>query len=433
MTRGTSPSTPSVGPGPSTPAATPPAGRAPSSYTRPGCRVLRLRRHRQRGQGDGGAGHPARRPPRQPGPGEPGSGAAGGRSPAPARGHRASPGPTSAMADRATRTVGLRFYRQIHRIDVAVGAGPLDPRAGRPLMDAFRQRYERIVGAGTARDDAPVEVVNSASMSWSRCHRRPSPSVRPGRPGPSGPAPRGSPAPGCPARCTSGAPWAPGQAVTARRSSSRRSPRRWSTRVRPPSSTSSPTSGSASRDRRSHIAPRPAGGRAGRVPGAPRDHPAPSQQHQRRCGVDPQTGVGLPDRRGSQRSEHRDHGGGRPGGGLRSLRPDPGGLHAPGGVVPLGALRRQSGDRTGGPVHHQRSLRGHTASARRRAGRARSSCDGTLVAWCASVVHQSDVGGPDAGRDHLRRPLHLRRGHPDGPRSRSSRAAACATTSSAST
>jgi N-methylhydantoinase A len=60
----------------------------------------------------------------------------------------------------ATRTVGLRFYRQIHRIDLAVGAGPLTPVDADLLMHAFRQRYERLVGAGTAREDAPIEVVN---------------------------------------------------------------------------------------------------------------------------------------------------------------------------------------------------------------------------------------------------------------------------------
>ena len=61
---------------------------------------------------------------------------------------------------RATRTVGLRFYRQIHRIDLALEAGPLTPGQADLLIEAFRQRYERMVGAGTARDDAPVEVVN---------------------------------------------------------------------------------------------------------------------------------------------------------------------------------------------------------------------------------------------------------------------------------
>jgi N-methylhydantoinase A len=61
---------------------------------------------------------------------------------------------------QATRTVGLRFYRQIHRIDLAVGTGRLAPVDVDLLTDAFRQRYEQMVGRGTAREDAPVEVVN---------------------------------------------------------------------------------------------------------------------------------------------------------------------------------------------------------------------------------------------------------------------------------
>ena len=105
---------------------------------------------------------------------------------------------------------------------------------------------------------------------------------------------------------------------------------------------------------------------------------------------------------------------GRPRGGLRSLRLDPGRLHAPGGVVPLGALRRQSGHRTGRPVHHQRSVRRHAAPARRRPGRAdlRRRHPGGVVRLGGAPIGR---GRAHAGRDHLRRPLHLRRGHPDGP------------------
>ena len=58
-----------------------------------------------------------------------------------------------------TRTVGLRFYRQIHRIDVAAPPGPLDAVAASGLVDGFRSRYEQIVGKGTARPEVPVEVV----------------------------------------------------------------------------------------------------------------------------------------------------------------------------------------------------------------------------------------------------------------------------------
>lgn len=66
---------------------------------------------------------------------------------------------TGAGGLRVTRTVGLRFYRQIHRIDLPVGPGPLGPGDADHLLGAFRQRYERLVGAGTAREDTPVEVV----------------------------------------------------------------------------------------------------------------------------------------------------------------------------------------------------------------------------------------------------------------------------------
>ncbi len=57
---------------------------------------------------------------------------------------------------RLQRTVGLRFYRQLHRIELPLPAGPIDVAA---LSAAFRERYERVVGPGSARPDAPVEVV----------------------------------------------------------------------------------------------------------------------------------------------------------------------------------------------------------------------------------------------------------------------------------
>jgi N-methylhydantoinase A len=58
-----------------------------------------------------------------------------------------------------SRTVGLRFYRQIHRIDVSAPPGVLGPAEADQLLEAFRRRYELIVGKGTARYDTPVEVV----------------------------------------------------------------------------------------------------------------------------------------------------------------------------------------------------------------------------------------------------------------------------------
>jgi N-methylhydantoinase A len=57
------------------------------------------------------------------------------------------------------RTVGLRFYRQIHRIDVAVPPGLIDEAGAEDLLHLFRTRYERIVGQGTARLDTPIEAV----------------------------------------------------------------------------------------------------------------------------------------------------------------------------------------------------------------------------------------------------------------------------------
>jgi N-methylhydantoinase A len=64
------------------------------------------------------------------------------------------------QAAQATRTVGLRFYRQIHRIDLPLAAPPLDVADVDGLLEEFRRRYERLVGAGTARAGTPVEVVN---------------------------------------------------------------------------------------------------------------------------------------------------------------------------------------------------------------------------------------------------------------------------------
>jgi len=58
------------------------------------------------------------------------------------------------------RTIGLRFYRQIHRIDVPVPPGPLDEATADALLATFTGRYERIVGEGTARAGTPIEVVS---------------------------------------------------------------------------------------------------------------------------------------------------------------------------------------------------------------------------------------------------------------------------------
>ncbi len=58
-----------------------------------------------------------------------------------------------------TRTVGLRFYRQIHRIDVPAPLGSIEGEGAAQLLDEFRTRYEEIVGPGTARAETPIEVV----------------------------------------------------------------------------------------------------------------------------------------------------------------------------------------------------------------------------------------------------------------------------------
>ncbi len=58
------------------------------------------------------------------------------------------------------RTVGLRFYRQIHRIDLSVGPDALASADIDQLVASFVKRYERMVGTGSARGDAPIEVVS---------------------------------------------------------------------------------------------------------------------------------------------------------------------------------------------------------------------------------------------------------------------------------
>jgi N-methylhydantoinase A len=57
-----------------------------------------------------------------------------------------------------TRTAGLRFYRQLHRLDVAVPPGT---RADE-LVRRFHQQYERLIGPDTAPPGTPVEVVSVA-------------------------------------------------------------------------------------------------------------------------------------------------------------------------------------------------------------------------------------------------------------------------------
>jgi N-methylhydantoinase A len=56
---------------------------------------------------------------------------------------------------RISRSVALRYYRQIHRMDLTLD-GPFDAAVA---TGEFRDRYESVVGAGSAPPDTPVEVV----------------------------------------------------------------------------------------------------------------------------------------------------------------------------------------------------------------------------------------------------------------------------------
>jgi len=53
------------------------------------------------------------------------------------------------------RTVAVRYYRQIHRMDLTVD-GPFDPVQ---LAGRFRDQYESVVGTGSAPPGTPAEVV----------------------------------------------------------------------------------------------------------------------------------------------------------------------------------------------------------------------------------------------------------------------------------
>ncbi len=116
-------------------------------------------------------------------------------------------GETPAVA----RTIGLRYYRQIHRIDLPAPPPPLQAADADRLLDAFRRRYELIVGRGTARLDTPVEVVTLGVEAVI-----PVPLVLPpSRPPVSRPLAgggrRGSVATRAPVRSTTGMRWATGR------------------------------------------------------------------------------------------------------------------------------------------------------------------------------------------------------------------------------
>jgi N-methylhydantoinase A len=57
-----------------------------------------------------------------------------------------------------TRSLGLRFYRQLHRLDVDAEPGASTDE----LVAAFQARYEQVIGKGTAPADTPIELVGVA-------------------------------------------------------------------------------------------------------------------------------------------------------------------------------------------------------------------------------------------------------------------------------
>jgi N-methylhydantoinase A len=56
------------------------------------------------------------------------------------------------------RFVGLRFYRQVHRIDVELTGGIVDRLASDVAEATFRKRYEEIIGRGSSFADTPIEL-----------------------------------------------------------------------------------------------------------------------------------------------------------------------------------------------------------------------------------------------------------------------------------
>jgi N-methylhydantoinase A len=55
---------------------------------------------------------------------------------------------------------GLRFFRQVHELQVQLPDGPLDDDTAKDVVDRFHAEYEKIVGEGTVAAEARVEVVN---------------------------------------------------------------------------------------------------------------------------------------------------------------------------------------------------------------------------------------------------------------------------------
>jgi N-methylhydantoinase A len=55
---------------------------------------------------------------------------------------------------------GLRFFRQVHELQVPLPDGPLDPVKAQEVVGRFHAEYEKLVGEGTVAAEARVEVVN---------------------------------------------------------------------------------------------------------------------------------------------------------------------------------------------------------------------------------------------------------------------------------
>jgi N-methylhydantoinase A len=58
------------------------------------------------------------------------------------------------------RRLGLRYLRQIHKLDVPVPDGPLTAAAIAEAEAAFRRNYERIIGRGFNNSATPVEIAS---------------------------------------------------------------------------------------------------------------------------------------------------------------------------------------------------------------------------------------------------------------------------------
>jgi N-methylhydantoinase A len=56
------------------------------------------------------------------------------------------------------RLLGLRFERQIYRLDIPIDRVPVTPEVAAKAEADFRERYERIIGKGSSYSEAPIEV-----------------------------------------------------------------------------------------------------------------------------------------------------------------------------------------------------------------------------------------------------------------------------------